>query len=68
MDVGTLIMSGLKKEWVLDAVRIIIAQHSKTKRVMQAVPDYEGGAVSKKLLCILLSYVDYVNLTVWHTA
>ena len=68
MDVGTLIMSGLKKERVLDAVRIIIAQHSKTKRVMQAVPDYEGGAVSKKLLRIVLSYVDYVNRTVWHTA
>ena len=68
MDVGTLIMSGLEKERVLDAVRIIIAQHSKTKRVMQAVPDYEGGAVSKKLLRIVLSYVDYVNRTVWHTA
>jgi UDP-N-acetylglucosamine 2-epimerase (non-hydrolysing) len=35
---------------------------------MQAVPDYEGGAVSKKLLRIVLSYVDYVNRTVWHTA
>jgi UDP-N-acetylglucosamine 2-epimerase len=67
MDVGTLIMSGLKKERVLDAVRIIIAQHSKKERVMQAVSDYEGGAVSKKLLRIVLSYVDYVNRTVWHT-
>lgn len=65
MDVGTLIMSGLKKERVLDAVRIIIAQHDKTTRVMQPVQDYESGAVSKQVLRVVLSYVDYVNRTVW---
>ena len=65
MDVGTLIMSGLKKERVLDAVRVIIAQHDKARRVMRPVADYEAGAVSKQLLRIVLSYVDYVNRTVW---
>jgi UDP-N-acetylglucosamine 2-epimerase (non-hydrolysing) len=65
MDVGTLIMSGLKKERVLDAVRVIIAQHDKTRRVMQPVQDYEAGAVSKQLLRVVMSYVDYVNRTVW---
>jgi UDP-N-acetylglucosamine 2-epimerase (non-hydrolysing) len=65
MDVGTLIMSGLKREHVLDAVRVIIAQHDKTRRVMQAVEDYEAGAVSKQMLRVVLSYVDYVNRTVW---
>jgi len=65
MDVGTLIMSGLKKERVLDAVRVIIAQHDKNKRVMRAVQDYEAGPVSKQVLRIVLSYVDYVNRTVW---
>ena len=65
MDVGTLIMSGLKRERVLDAVRIIIAQHDKTKRIMQPIQDYEVGAVSKQLLRIVLSYVDYINRTVW---
>ena len=65
MDVGTLIMSGLKKERVLDAVRVIIAQHDRDRRVMQPVPDYEVSAVSKQVLRIVLSYVDYVNRTVW---
>ncbi|MDP1773784.1 MAG: UDP-N-acetylglucosamine 2-epimerase (non-hydrolyzing) [Methylobacter sp.] len=65
MDVGTLIMSGLKKERVLDAVRVIIAQHDKTKRVMRPVDDYEAGAVSKQILRVVMSYVDYVNRTVW---
>jgi UDP-N-acetylglucosamine 2-epimerase len=65
MDVGTLIMSGLKKERVLDAVRVIIAQHDKAKRVMDHVEDYEGGPVSKQILRVVMSYVDYVNRTVW---
>lgn len=65
MDVGTLIMSGLKKDRVLDAIRVIVAQHNKTKRVMKPVQDYESGPVSKQLLRVVMSYVDYVNRTVW---
>jgi len=66
MDVGTLIMCGLKKDHVMDAVRVTLAQHNKLQRVMKPVLDYEGGAVSKKMLKIVLSYTDYVNRTVWH--
>jgi UDP-N-acetylglucosamine 2-epimerase (non-hydrolysing) len=65
MDVGTLIMAGLKKDRVLDAVRVIIAQHDRTRRVMRPVQDYEAGPVSKQLVRIVLSYVDYINRTVW---
>ena len=65
MDVGTLIMSGLKKDRVLDAIRVIISQHDKSKRVMLPVQDYEAGPVSKQLLRVVMSYVDYVNRTVW---
>ena len=65
MDVGTLIMAGLKKERVLDAVRVIIAQHDRNIRVMAPVEDYEAQSVSRKILRIVLSYTDYVNRTVW---
>ena len=65
MDVGTLIMSGLKKNNVLDAVRVIIAQHDRMHPTMKPVEDYEAGPVSKQLLRVVLSYVDYVNRTVW---
>lgn len=65
MDVGTLIMAGLKKDRVLDAVRVIIAQHRQDTRVMAPVEDYEAQAVSKKVLRVLLSYTDYINRTVW---
>ncbi|MFA6178264.1 MAG: UDP-N-acetylglucosamine 2-epimerase (non-hydrolyzing) [Candidatus Methylopumilus sp.] len=65
MDVGTLIMSGLKKEGVLDAVRVITAQHDRASRVMSVVADYEAGSVSKQILRVVMSYVNYVNRTVW---
>jgi UDP-N-acetylglucosamine 2-epimerase (non-hydrolysing) len=65
MDVGTLIMSGLKKERVLDAVKVILAQYNKGERTTAAIEDYEISSASKKILRIVLSYVDYVNRTVW---
>lgn len=65
MDVGTLIMSGLKKERVLDAVKVVATQHDKKARVMHAVEDYEAGPVSKQVLRVVMSYVDYINRTVW---
>lgn len=49
MDVGTLIMTGLKKDRVMDAVRVIIAQHYRKVRVMAPVEDYEAQAVFKKI-------------------
>lgn len=65
MDVGTLIMTGLKRERVLDAVRVVLAQHQRGQRVMQPVQDYEAGPVSKQVVRVVLSYVDYVRRTVW---
>ena len=65
MDVGTFIMSGLKRERVLDSVRVVLAQRKENAQMIHPVEDYEGGAVSKKLLRIVLSYTDYVNRVVW---
>lgn len=65
MDVGTLIMSGLKPEHVLDAVRVVMAQHDRDGRSLPPVADYEVRSVSKQVLRIVLSYIDYVNRTVW---
>tara|TARA_R110000823_G_scaffold145002_1_gene275184 strand:- start:1437 stop:2564 length:1128 start_codon:yes stop_codon:yes gene_type:complete len=65
MDEGTLIMSGLKKESVLAAVKVITSQHDSNKRVIPKVEDYEGGPVSLQVVRIVLSYTDYINRTVW---
>lgn len=65
MDVGTLIMSGLKSKQVLNSVKVVIGQHDRSKPVMHPVEDYQAGPVSKQVLRIVLSYIDYVNRTVW---
>lgn len=65
MDVGTLIMSGLKKQRILESVAIVTAQHNKAERVIPLVHDYQSGPVSKQVLRIVQSYVDYINHTVW---
>ncbi len=62
MDAGTLIMAGLKKDRVLEAVRITLAQHDRS---LPAVADYDNPSVSKQVLRIVESYTDYVNRTVW---
>lgn len=68
MDEGTLIMSGLKAERVLDAVRIVVDQHDRKRRVIPIVKDYQAGPVSKQVLRVVLSYTDYINRTVWSKA
>ncbi len=65
MDQGTLIMSGLKEESVLAAVKVITSQHRTGERVIPLVPDYDGGPVSLQVVRVVLSYTDYVNRTVW---
>ncbi len=66
MDVGTLIMSGLKKDRVLAAIKVVVQQHKRNTRIMSAVKDYESSAsVSKQVLRVVMSYIDYINRTVW---
>jgi UDP-N-acetylglucosamine 2-epimerase len=65
MDVGTLIMSGLKRERVLDAVRIVTEQSIKGQRSVNPVADYDNPYLSRQVVRVVLSYIDYVNRTVW---
>lgn len=65
MDVGTLVMSGVEPDRVMQAVDLVTSQHDEGRRVMRVVEDYEGGPVSKKMVRVILSYTDYINRTVW---
>ena len=65
MDEGVLIMSGLKRQPVLDAVKVVVSQHDRARRVIPVVLDYQAGPVSKQVVRIVLSYTDYINRTVW---
>jgi UDP-N-acetylglucosamine 2-epimerase (non-hydrolysing) len=65
MDVGTLIMSGLKKNRVLEAIGIVTAQYRETARAVLPIDDYENPHVSTQVVRVVASYVDYINRVVW---
>lgn len=65
MDAGTLIMSGLKPDRVLDSIRVITGRKKEKNKDLGRVPDYEVSDVSLKILHIVMSYIDYINRTVW---
>jgi UDP-N-acetylglucosamine 2-epimerase len=65
MDVGTLIMSDLKRERILAAVRTVTQQTLDGQRSVLPVADYENPFVSRQVVRVVMSYVDYVNRTVW---
>ncbi len=61
MDEGTLIMSGVSSEDIILSIDCVTKQNTK----MKVVEDYDADNVSKKVVRIILSYVGYVNRTVW---
>ena len=66
MDETTVIMSGLNKNRVMEAVKVATTHNNQKNRVIKPVKDYEADNVSKKVLRIILSYIDYINRTVWY--
>ncbi len=61
MEEGAAMMVGLKRERVLQALRIL----EEMEGTMRLVSDYAMPNVSDKVLRILLSYTDYVMREVW---
>jgi UDP-N-acetylglucosamine 2-epimerase (non-hydrolysing) len=66
MDEGALIMCGLKKNSVLNAIDVVRAQYAEDNQSIKTVADYDVGNLSKKVVRIILSYKDYIDRTVWH--
>jgi len=79
MEEATVMMTGLSAERVLQGLDILATQgrgrlagipgaqdtDAARDRFPAPVPDYHRGAVSEKVLRILLSYTDYVHRVVW---
>ena len=65
MDETAVIMSGLNKDRIIQAVEVATIHNSQGVRIIKPVNDYKADNVSRKVLRIILSYVDYVNRTVW---
>jgi UDP-N-acetylglucosamine 2-epimerase (non-hydrolysing) len=65
MDEAAVVMCGLKPERVIEAVELVTAQAAEGGLALRAVADYDADNVSRKVVRIILSYVDYVRRTVW---
>ncbi len=65
MDVGAVIMSGMRSSVVLSAIKITEKQLENDNCSVAPVDDYRPDRVSQKILRIVLSYTPYVNSTVW---
>lgn len=62
MEEASVMMVGLKRERILQGLKVIEAQEKDTLRLVE---DYSMSNVSDKVLRIILSYTDYVNRVVW---
>jgi UDP-N-acetyl-L-fucosamine synthase len=65
MEEGSVIMSGLGQDRILQAIRVISDQPRDQHRALRLVGDYAMPNVSDKVLRIILSYTDYVRRVVW---
>ena len=54
MDEGTLIMTGLNSERILDSIDIVTSQYAEGTNVIHSIPDYAADNVSKKVVRIIL--------------
>lgn len=63
MDVGAVIMSGLKADRVIDSINLAVSQFEKYKPL--DIEDYISDRVSDQVVKIIQSYTDYVNRVLW---
>lgn len=62
MEETSVMMVGLKKDRILQGLKVLETQEKETLRLVE---DYSLPNVSDKVLRIILSYTDYVNRVVW---
>ncbi len=65
MEEASVMMVGLNPERILQALTALEVQKRNPKRNFRPVVDYSMPNVSEKVVRIIISYVDYINRTVW---
>jgi len=62
IEEGAVMMTGFDERRVMEGLRIL---GGEGQGMLRMVGDYQAPNVSEKVVRIILSYVDYVNRTVW---
>jgi UDP-N-acetylglucosamine 2-epimerase (non-hydrolysing) len=65
MEEAAVMMVGLNRQRVLQALSILESQPTGENRLLRRVADYGMPNVSDKVVRIIHSYTDYVNQVVW---
>ena len=63
MDEAVVVLCGLRRPRVLEAIELVTSQERRHGAGL--VDDYDVDDVSRKVVRIVVSYVDYVNRVVW---
>ena len=64
MDEGSVIMTGTAPDRILESVKITM-DHHKDKKSYSTIDDYGSEKVSKKIVRVIISYIDSINRNVW---
>jgi len=67
MEEAAVMMTGLDWERIRQCLAVLDRQKRTSGRLFRMVDDYDVTNVSEKVLRIMLSYVDYVQRTVWRS-
>lgn len=65
MEETSVMMTGVNKERIIQAMEILSNQKRNQDRTLNSVKDYEVNNVSEKIVRIIVSYSDYIKKNVW---
>jgi UDP-N-acetylglucosamine 2-epimerase (non-hydrolysing) len=65
LEEGAVMFTGMNKDRIIQALRILEEQSRADNRLLNKVQDYVAPNVSDKVVRTIHSYIDYVNTYVW---
>ena len=64
MELGTVIMTGLDIDRVMQSLEVVLSHDENSNITNNTVYDYSFKHVSETVVKVILSYIDYVKVTV----